>query len=380
MIGESLEQGFCVTKNHVYASLMHECTKLYDKQQPNLVKAKRYEIHLNVYDLFESKAKGVKVQLYSLSEFFTSNDYSSRNLCIDVRSLSDGNLLLIYSKEGSNSTPSNRYDYDYERSCFKRDIKTEKGALLYDPNSNGVVKKFSTILKKETNVEKLLFSNGNFIIDDFWNLYDLTNGSLIRNLKKNEPNLELDFSLTRFIFDGRYIITCSADKKQIFVLRCYDSAKVASLWLNDNITCLKLGELDRTIVLGTSNGFVLPVKLVIDLEHSEAVLKYIKFYRNTNITQNKSNQNFFKNTDSQSIREDLKNDIKRVVHSAHAHRQLKLKESEMSSSLLSQSSVISSKISKASDFHIGVAKLNLSNITNGIKYSETSGSRACVIQ
>jgi hypothetical protein len=101
--GEMLgEYDVMVNKNHTFVCLMQECQKLYDKEQPGVVKAKRYDVNLNTYELFESKVKSLKVQRFSLNEFLTIDDYGSgKNVYLDVKVTFEDTLLLVYSKEGA---------------------------------------------------------------------------------------------------------------------------------------------------------------------------------------------------------------------------------------------------------------------------------------
>lgn len=370
--GDSLEENFCINKNFIFASLIQECSKLYDKQIAGLVKAKRVDVHLDLYDLFESKEKQLKVQIFSLSEFLTSEENSGgKNVFIDIRVLGDENFFLVYSKNGYGKEDSNNFEFDLESLKFKRNIQGPKAALIYNPHSNQVIKKFSSIFSPEIDIDRVIFSQGDFVMDNQLNLYDLKNNNLVKNFLS--ISTKFDFSFVRFISNGRYFLTCTPERKKILLIRCYDSALVASVRLADVVSCLSIGENERTILIGTENGYVLPLKLVIDLENNEAINSYIKFYRNAQDYISPSISSF----DSKSA--DLKNDLKRVSHSAHAHRALKTAESKQVF-LTRQSSYFSSNYSKfESDFHSGLSKLNLTQISSGIKQT-SSPSRACIIQ
>ncbi len=393
---------YSITRGFAFACLMQNCQKLYDKEQPGVIKAKRYEVNLNMYELFDSKVKSLKVQKFSLNEFLTIDDYGSKNVFLDLQVTYNDALLLVYSKEGavdnSRQENSNRakpgstanvttFEYDYSTFKFNRDIKTEKAAILYDVINNNVLKRFTTIFAKETNIEKLIVSNGNaFACDDRFDLFNVTeSGNLIRNIERNNyKNLSLSIDHARFVFSGRYLIVSELDLQKVYVVRCYDSFRVATLKLKSKLTCLRVGEEDRTIVIGTQDGNVLALKLLVDLEKLEAI-EYIKYYRQSRIKNRKETiPKAVQSLDEYYLnRESLKNDLKRVVHSASAHRQLKFKESQfVSNSTISiQNNIKSGRSSSASikhsEFHGGVAKLHLTNVALGLKHSQ---SRACVIQ
>ncbi|RNA28355.1 NACHT and WD repeat domain-containing 2-like [Brachionus plicatilis] len=354
--GDSLESNLCINKTAVFASLVQECSKLYDKQVAGLIKAKRVDVHLDVYDLFQSKEKNLKVQVFSLSEFLSSEEnLGGKNVFIDIRVLGDQNFFLVYSKNGFGKDDLNHFEFDLESLKFKRDIKGEKAAFIYDPHRNQVVKKFSSIFNSEIDVERVVFSQGDFVMDNQLNLYDLKKNSLVKNFR--DIWLKFDFSFVIFISNGRYFLTCTEERRKILLIRCYDSVLVASVRLADEISCLSIGENERTILIGTVNGYVWPLKLVIDLENNEAINSYIRFYRNVQEYLSPSSSSF----DSKSA--DLKNDLKRVSHSAHAHRALKTIESKQAF-MTTKNSYTSSNYSKLeSDFHSGLSKLSLTQIS-----------------
>ena len=435
MTGECLNEGFCINKNFIFGSLMHECNKLYDKSQPNIIKAKRYDSKLNIYNLFENKFKSIKVQLFSLNEFLTREEFSNKNAFLGLKEIYNGNFLIIYSKEGtilndssyasnlkvlSNPNHANVYEYDYSRYRFKRNIKTAKGAIFYDPISDQVIKSYTTIFSKETNVETLIFcKNGKYVLDNCWNLYDLdTNKHEVNLLFKLAQINYFDYHFTKFLLNGRYFITTSNQKNMIYMIRCYDLYIVGSIRINGKISCLKIGEQDRTILVGTENGNVFAIKLVIDLEFNEAVKTYIGYYRNytesqilknnsvTSSVQNRKvkRESITKDFSVVSIQNDddddglfdddnddqINNDIKRVLNSAHAHRQLLTRELRhqsasnylKSSSFLSSTSTSSRKNLNIDLSHTGMAKSNLTNLTNGIRHtqSDRQTTRACILQ
>lgn len=393
LVGESLENDLCVTNNYVFASLMHECNKLFDQEQPSIVKAKKYDVHLNIYEIFEYKHKALKVQLFSLNEFLSNDEYSNSNILIDLKPMVQGYLFLIYSKDGASRLvgSQNKYEYDYNEFKFERDIKCNKGAIIYDPIQNMVVKKFTSIFSKETNVERLLFATGGFYaLDNNWNLFNLNSGQLERNMRKNLNNdFHLNFQHAQFLLNGRYIITCSAENDKIFILRSNDSFIVGSFKINDKICLISIGEIDRTILIGTSYGCLLPLKFVIDLEQSDSVENYIKYYRIDRFLPSEiivesqefrliAEDNCSNGKSDQFERITLNNDIKRVVHSAHAYRQLKSKETRYSALSASRNSYMST--SNINNVHVGISKMNLTTISSGIKYTHSRGTKACLIQ
>ena len=277
-----------------------------------------------------------------------------------------------------------------------RNICTEKSGIILDTGTNEVINYIPNLFNKFTNVETLISSNSGFVLDNNWNLYDIKkNGQILYRYS----NLGMNFKWTRFIFDGTYFFTTNIQGTKLFLVRCYDSFICASFILGDKISCIKIGEADRTIVLGNEtdddsvhvdfnlssylfitigneSGYVVTIKLLIDLEYNEAK-KFIKFYRSLPIDQQRS----FERSRSDSF-VTLNSDIKRVIHSAHAHRQLKSRESRSSNTMkivLDRSEFIkeSSSIS-----HIEFNKTNMSKLAGGIKHFNGSGmtTRACNIQ
>jgi hypothetical protein len=271
---------------------------------------------------------------------------------------------------------------------------TEKAAVIYDPATNTVLRRFRTIFSKETNIDRLVLSSHNtYACDNKLDLYDAcVTGKLVRNLERNNyTSLSLNIEQARFLFSGRYVIASEPDLEKIHVIRCYDSFRVATLKLKSKLTCLRVGEEERTVVLGTQDGNVLALKLLIDLEKLEAV-EYIQYYRQNRVGNREASipktirvALTTRDVSSEQRRESLQNDLKRVVHSASAHRQLKFRESQFSSNSaasfdakLKSGRGSSSGVARInSEFHGGVAKLHLTNVALGLKHTE---SRACVIQ
>lgn len=411
LFGELLNRKVCVTnKTFIYCALTHECHKMTDSNDSNDIKAKRYDTHLNLYELFENKKENTPVQLFDLNEFLNSDECSHKNILIDIQTIYDGKLLVVYSKDGATlakdvHNTSNKYEYDYSRYEFIRDIKTPKGAILYDPKDNVVLKRFSTIFTPETNVCKLVMSDNNYILDDTWSIYDVTNAKVLYCLAKYSDIYS--YKWTRFLLNGRYLITTNKDQNKLYVIRCYDSKIVTSLWLHDKVSCLTVGEADRTIVVGTVHGYILPFKLLIDLEAIEATETYLKYFRfhkfvdhlnnselNTTLTESNLNATYSAQSATMDSRltdgenEDrfnsLSYDLKRMLNSAYEHKRLKSRESNTRSR---SSSVVSMQMTSNpqnlfENQHSGIIKNNLTNLATGIKYAQIneSSSRACCIQ
>ena len=293
------------------------------------------------------------------------------------------------------------YEYDYERFKFKRDIRTEKAAVIYDARLNQVVRKFSRIFDINTNIDELILSDRNgYACDSLFNLYEVVeSGQLIRNIERDNSynsNLRLSIYKAQFLLEGRYLLASGVNRDKLYVVRCYDSFEVASLKLKSRLTCLRVGEEDRTIVIGTEDGNVLALKLLVDLEKQEAIDKYIRFYRSPILMRNVIEQPVVPALKQQqpqpptagnrpATTNALNNDLKRVIHSASAHRQLRYREWKAFSNPIASLIDINNNSSAASvadldgEFHSGVAKLNLTNVTLGIRHT-SMGTRACVIQ
>ncbi len=395
---------FCLTNDFIFACLAQECVKLYDKNQPLVVKAKRYDQQMNIYEIFDSKIKSLKVQKFSLNEFLSIEEISNKNVLLDLRLTHDQNIFLIYSKNGAkkhNNLDSaskinmnqNTFDYDYEKLKFIRDLNGNKGAVLYEPRKNEVLKKFSIIFSPVTIIENLVTSTSSlsftYALDNLFNLYECVNsGKLIRNLISKLNGLKLSIEYTKFILDGRYILTSESSLKRIFIIRCYDSSIVARLLFKSEIECIRIGEQDRTLVIGCRDGSVLALKILLDLEKKEVKDTYINYYRR----RSSSKEEIQQITIADDRYKNLRNDLKRISHSATAHRSLKSRETlngssmsirQIESGFMGSNSNSKSHLGTNSaldnyDFHPGVSKINLSTLTMGLKHSPNS--KACIIQ
>ena len=366
--GESLESGFCLTKSQIFASLMHECNKLMDNEQLNVVKAKRYDIRLYICKLFNKPGiKSSNVQNYGLNEFLNDNEYSNSNMFLDLRVVFNDKLLLIYSKERTS-----KYQYGYNEYKFQRDFRTSKAAVIYDPGTYTVIKRFSNFLRDESNVEKVILS-GLFLLDSDWNLFNLKSGLFERSVKKNVEIFNFDFDHCLFLLEGKYLVTCTIRKDKILIVRTSDSLIVASYRINDKIALIRVGETDRTILVGTQNGCLLGFKFIIDLEVKLAVESYVTFYRD-----NKTEECVKKSSDNKQM--DFTGDIKRITHSAFEYRRQKMRDRDRNlfSSMSSEKS--SQNWSENIGDHVGVSKMNLANISSGIKRVHSNETRACLIQ
>ena len=361
---------------------MQECHKLTDKQNPTVIIATRFEVRLNFYNLFESKINSLPLIQISLNELLTSEQFYYRNVMLDARSLKNGLLLVVYSKQGavnaeqivSDVSLMSKFDYNYETFRFNRNICTNKAAFLYDPSDNQIKKHFHNIFSKTTNVEQLLVSAcGLFILDNNWDLYDLSKNNIKLMRRLVRPDLDLDLRWARFILNARYLVCSNSFGNKVHFIRCYDSIEVASFRLDrDQLTCLRVGESDRTIILGTRNGCVLPLRLLIDLEFNDALRKFSSFYRNVKTKPNNTT---------------LNNDMKKLRHSAHAHLRLKANESNrLPSAQLEKgtnrpSSSIYSYDNPDLVNHNGIQKSNLVNLTAGIRHSNNATmTKACILQ
>jgi hypothetical protein len=393
-VGEPLTNDLCFTKDFVYFALMHECSKLVDKENPLTVKAKRYDVHLNIYDIFEFKDTKTPVQLFGLSEFLTPHEFSYDNVLIDAKAIFDGTLLIVYSKEGIRQeinsagvkVASNSYVYDYESFRFQRDTQTSKGCIVYDPLKNIVLKSFPLFFANSVNVDEVLMSDSHFAIDNIWNVYDLRNGTILNNIQKNEP-LDLSYCYVQFVLSGRYLIASNQDENKVYLIRCYDSKIVASFWTYDRLSCLKVGEADRTIVVGTVNGALFCWKILIDLENYEAMNKYIVGLRQVIAEPliEKKALNSPKSSGDKVKNGNLNYDLRRMLHSAHEHKRLKSRESNVRSRC---SSVLSMQNSTYDMEPIddnetaSIKKRELVVLSKGIKHAplDRTTSQACSIQ
>lgn len=200
------------------------------------------------------------------------------------------------------------------------------------------------------------------------------------------------------------MLVCNTDRDVIYVIRSKDSYVAALVKINDRVNLIRAGEGDRTILLGTCGGSILPLKLVVDLEQNNSLNNYIGFYRKSKaiaVTNNDASHiRISEDTDEKSSSFDrldeekhksLRNDIKRVVHSAHAYKQLKSRDAARQHSALSFGSISQNSFAssgnataynpqqRAYNVHSGITKLNLTTVSSGIKYAHT-GTKACIIQ
>lgn len=128
-----------------------------------------------------------------------------------------------------------------------RNICTEKSGVILDTGTNKITSYIPSLFTKFTNVDTLISSNSGLVLDNNWNLYDMKKGG---EILYRYANLGMNFKWTRFVFDGAYFFTTNTLGNKLFLVRCYDSFVCASFILGDKISCIKIGELDRTIVLG----------------------------------------------------------------------------------------------------------------------------------
>ncbi len=424
LFGELLDTKLCITnKKFIYAALTYECHKTFDKDEPLEVVGRRYDTHLNIYEIFENKKEKMPVQLFDLNEFLTIEEMFYKNILLDIQVMSDGNILLIYSKNGGGPNGMEKYEYDYDNYRFKRNFQTPKAGLVYDPKDNKILKSFRNFLNISTDVTKIRIAENNILLDNLWNIYSLDTGNILYRIDKDNI-YDLDYKWTRFILNGRYLLATNKLNNKLYILRCYDSQIVASLWLHDKVTSLSVGELDRTIVVGTSHGYLQCIKFLIDLENVEATEKYLKFFRyhtlentaldsvkNTESTGSftylsltnfsSTNENNFqehlhkKQLNKESINDkfgsttkytSLNYDIQKMLNSAYEHKRLKSRESSSrarSASILSMQMKMSSAPTQSvfDDQHSGILKTNLTNLTLGLKYANANtNSKACCIQ
>ena len=370
-VGQGLSKGICVIGNRVFASLNQECHKLYDKANPSQIKAKRFQLKLNLLNLF---AEGRNfVQSFGIEEFLPDNLIEkSYNMMIDIRSFQTDKLLIIYSKSARNGDEGQEsfFEYDYQRFEFIRSIQSEKGALIYDPLNNKVLNIFPSILSKRSNIEILVVSREGMALDSEWSLYDINRGVLLRVFDKSSS---LNLSLAKFILQDRYVVAPTRDMKSLLVLRTRDSLTVSSFIVDQDISCVTIGEQDRTILIGTRTGEVIALKLLIDLEHYEATKTNLSPYRIRLSKKSQIKRN-------RSFKDSLKNDLKLVVNSEQYHRRLLKRETSSYASISSQNKNIFEAMNN-DQAHNGVIKRNICDLSKGTK-SQLEGniSKACQIQ
>ncbi len=257
MLGESLTDHLIITDGpeRLLISLMHECHKLMDKNDPNIERARRYECHLNTYDLLASESSTkTALKLFSLNEFLTIEQFHHQNILIDVRCFFDTKILLVYSKQGTGNKNNTEYEYDYDRFRFIRDIQKEKAGILVDLLTNRVVEFFPSLFKSSTNVASLITSPNGFILDNNWDMYNLkkcktSSGSC--QVYRHFGEMDLNYEFSRLVFNGEYLLAVNGvEENKILLVRCYDSFVSGSFVVGDRLTCVEVGEMDRTIVIG----------------------------------------------------------------------------------------------------------------------------------
>jgi hypothetical protein len=65
------------------------------------------------------------------------------------------------------------------------------------------------------------------MLDNLWNVYSLETGNILYRIDK-ENIYGLDYKWTRFILNGRYLLSTNKLKNKLYILQGYDSQIVAS--------------------------------------------------------------------------------------------------------------------------------------------------------
>lgn len=363
--GESIESDLCITSQNVFASLMHKyCSKF--KESSESFDPDRYTTHLTIFKFFDQD-QCEKAQLFSLEEFLSDYEIGTSQeinnyAFLDMRLVSNENVLLIYSNEGVNRK---KIEYNYEKFKFKRISTKRKGALVYNPKKHVILRHILSFLPDEINIEKVLFANF-LIFDENWNLYDYRNDHCESFVNNEIKSLDINRKNAKFLLDANYLLTCSKDCTEISIFRTQNMQKVASFPFINRISIVCVGEKDRTILVGTNAGCLIELKLVIDLEQSVSLSKFVRFYRD------ESDKN-----DEPKVILDLENTNFEITIVSKVENNESNDEKFFSH--FDSSKLITFVNPNKKQLHLGMTKTNLAVIAKGANALKIQ-SRACIIQ
>ena len=230
-------------------------------------------IRLLLYS-FEKLWKGIKyVKLQKLW-----SGYTDRQNFLDVQTMEDDNLLLVYS------WGLDCLGYTTE-GVLDRSLAVRKGALVYDVREDCVLKRHDHWLGPDSDITTTLVSkNTALLMDQNMVVYSGVTSASQSSLS-SKLSSECRPSSLRLLMKGLYVVAVSSDSKQILMFRTSDGVKKARLFVHGTIVSMETGgggrmsskeqeeDDDRTIVVSCTDGRIMVFSTTIQHCNSLSFIK-----------------------------------------------------------------------------------------------------------
>lgn len=253
----------CITRKNnedIFVAVIQTCKKSFDERTKNEV-SRWSEVGLFVQKLSENQKESDQI-LLKLHNIIDDVDEKDKPLA--VKSLVDGNILVIYAKTVD--------DYIFETDIgIVKPRNVAKGAVICDAESGSAVKHIPCFVDISTDVDRLRISETcSVIIDQKLNVFELDSSRHVGSI-----DVKLIFpGSANLALDGKYLIGISSDQLRILVFRVSDGKELGFVFVHGRATCLEVAHDGRTIVVGCSDGRVMILSLI--LEFSDPVREYIE--------------------------------------------------------------------------------------------------------
>ncbi|KAL8605123.1 hypothetical protein ACOMHN_018924 [Nucella lapillus] len=243
-------------RNHSWAfiGVLQFCRKTYPKLRG--VEGPR-EFETVVFIQFLPTSGGQKLdtepKIIRLSDLVRYPDENDRIAGVRVEAT---NLLLItYVKN------VRHYDFDTSQGLVvPPDV--DKGSVLYDLRKEVKVKHYMRVFAPSSDLRLLQVSSSSSIcLDQHLQVFNMAS----KGKKLCQVDAEWTKASARLALDGHYVLSLSADCRSLQLCRSVDGALKGAVKLHGKGTYLDVAEDGRTIAVGTTDGRVLLLALVLEL-------------------------------------------------------------------------------------------------------------------
>ncbi len=284
------------------AFIIQTCHRKFDSSINE--QSRSYNIVLCLYS-FNNQWRNIKTM--SLQHIWSG--FGNDDSFLDVKNINDDCLLICYGKDMP-------YYVINTEGVLNRSSSIVKGAMVYNIKQDHLIKRYDNFLAPSSNIDTLVVSGTTAIIlDDRHDLFDVVTETPPAKLVHLETLAAK--GTVQFLLDGRYLVMIAKNHREILLVRKERKDVIGKCFIHGIGTVLVVGEDDRTVLVGCTDGRVMMFTVVI--ESCDPMFEIISHLPSRSPIKHVSI-----NVPGQS-NDTLDKDVKHIVNSNHELRQLSAK-------------------------------------------------------
>ena len=208
---------------------------------------RNFQIHLAMIDL---KAPS-SVNLKTLANIWPGAE-PDMNL-LSIRPSSEENFTVIYAKQMPLATPK-------DQAFLYRKSTMDKGAFIFSALKSDILYTYRNFLKPDSMIDETLITKSlSMALDDKGRTFNNVNAT-----QRSDFGNDVTISMTRFLLNGKYLVTLSANQQEVRFLRTSTGDCVTQCPVHGEASCIAVGNDERTVYVGTSDGRVMMMTFIME--------------------------------------------------------------------------------------------------------------------